>query len=80
MNSGIIFLNLFFSLKVWEQEMFIPVSSYETAHTKKITSIDVMPNVQSVFLSTSMDCKSTIWDTKKSTPAQGNIYIFESLF
>lgn len=61
------------SLKVWELEKFIPVSSFETAHTKKITSIDVMPNVQSVFLSTSMDRTLTIWDTKKSTPAQ-NLY------
>lgn len=62
----------FSSLKIWEVDEFIPVHSYDTAHARKITSIDVMPKSETVFLSTSMDHTVSIWDSNKSTtPAQG---------
>lgn len=58
--------------------------SFGFAHTDTITCIDVKPESNTEFASTSSDCEALMWDIRQSKPAQSiysntNIKIYLSL-
>ncbi|XP_012218216.1 methylosome protein WDR77 [Linepithema humile] len=56
-------------LKVWDVEDLIATYSYSFAHTDVITSTDVKAMSTSVFVSTSLDGESLLWDVRRAKPA-----------
>ncbi|XP_036144115.1 methylosome protein 50-like isoform X2 [Monomorium pharaonis] len=56
-------------LKIWDVEDLIATYSYSFAHTDIITSIDVKPMCNSIFVSVSLDSESLLWDYRLHQPA-----------
>ncbi|XP_011171350.3 methylosome protein 50 [Solenopsis invicta] len=56
-------------LKVWDVEDLIATYSYHSAHLDVITSTDVKPNSNSIFVSASLDSESLVWDFRLQEPA-----------
>lgn len=64
---------MFHSIKLWEASELVAEHSYSFAHTNIITSVDVKPASDSIFISTSLDCEAVVWDVRESKPATGKI-------
>ncbi|KAK0090999.1 hypothetical protein PV326_003889 [Microctonus aethiopoides] len=60
-----------YCIKLWEASELVAEHSYSFAHTNIITSVDVKPASDSVFISTSLDCEAVVWDVRESKPATG---------
>ncbi|KAL0126235.1 hypothetical protein PUN28_004986 [Cardiocondyla obscurior] len=56
-------------LKIWDTEDLISTYSYSYAHTDVITSTDVKPMCNSIFVSVSFDNESLLWDIRRAKPA-----------
>ncbi|XP_054013340.1 methylosome protein 50-like isoform X1 [Hylaeus anthracinus] len=56
-------------IKVWNIAELIAMHSYHYAHQNAVTSIDVQPRSNSIFVSTSLDCEALMWDIRQAKPA-----------
>ncbi|XP_006565157.2 methylosome protein 50 isoform X2 [Apis mellifera] len=57
-------------IKIWDISELMATYSFGFAHTDTITCIDVKPESNSEFASTSSDCEALMWDIRQSKPAQ----------
>lgn len=68
------------SIKVWDVEDLIATYSYNYAHTRPITSTDVKPMCNSIFVSAASSGDALLWDIRRSKPAhcmcQKIVFIF----
>lgn len=59
-----------YSIKVWDISELMATQSFNSAHIDAITCVDVKPESNTEFVSTSMDCEGLLWDLRQGKPAQ----------
>ncbi|XP_065205123.1 methylosome protein WDR77-like [Planococcus citri] len=69
------------SIKLWDIEMFVPETTFTNAHSHFVTCVNYKPEttaqpeagdqpVNHVFVSTSLDGRCLLWDSRQQFPAQ----------